>query len=91
MVVVPEESEEDSVLAVAVLTTVYTTDTAVVNICRRCRTLITVTLTIVTVLPVGNTDATAAANEVRKSVESLVTPAMVCVACTVAMGTGEGA
>ena len=46
-----------------------------------------VTLTMVTVLPVGNNDITADANAVRKSAESLVTPAMVCVACTVTTGT----
>ena len=40
----------------------------------------------VTVLPVGNNDITADANAVRKSAESLVTPATVCVACTVTTG-----
>ena len=40
----------------------------------------------VTVLPVGNNDMTADANAVRKLVESLVTPATVCVACTVTTG-----
>ena len=47
----------------------------------------------VTVLPVGNNDMTADANAVRKSVESLVTPATVCVACTVTTGasTATGA
>ena len=82
---VPEDSEDDNVLAEAVLCTVYTTDTAVVNNWR-CRTLTTVTLTMVTVLPVGNNDITADANAVRKSAESLVTPATVCVACTVTTG-----
>ena len=89
---VPEASEVVSVVAGAVLWTVYTTDTAVVNNCR-CRTLITVTLTMVTELPVGNNDFTADANAVRKSAESLVTPATVCVACTVTTGasTATGA
>ena len=40
----------------------------------------------VTVLPVGNNDITADANAVRKATESLVTPATVCVACTVTIG-----
>ena len=44
--------------------------------------MITVTLTMVTVLPVGNNDVTADANAVRKVEESLVTPATVCVTCT---------
>ena len=43
----------------------------------------------VTVLPVGNNDITADANAARKLAESLVTPATVCVACTVT--TGESA
>ena len=40
----------------------------------------------VTILPDGNNDITADANAVRKSAESLVTPATVCVACTVTIG-----
>ena len=45
----------------------------------------------VTELSAGSTDLTAVSNAVRKLVESLVTPAIVCVACTVATGTAEGA
>ena len=90
--VVPEDSEVVKVLTEDLPCTVYTTETDVVNNRRR-RALTTFTLTIVTVLPVGNNDITADANAVRKSVESLVTPATVCVACTVTTGesTATGA
>ena len=81
----PEDSEDIRVLAGAVLCTVYTTDTDSDNNRRR-PTLSTVTLTMVTVLPVGNNDITADANAVRKLVESLDTPATVCVACIVTTG-----
>ena len=69
-----------------VLETLYTTDTPEASRERRWRTLTTTTLMMVTLVPEGSSDATAAANDARKPFESLVTPATVCTTCTATTG-----
>ena len=81
MVAVPADREDVIALAGCVLATLYVTLTPVANTCRR--TVTTFTLVMLTTLSTGSSDRNAALKDVRKELESSVTPAIVCTTFTV--------
>ena len=81
MVAVPADREDVIALAGCVLATLYVTLTPVANTCRR--TVTTFTLVMLTTLSAGSSDRNAALKDVRKELESSVTPAIVCTTFTV--------
>ena len=81
MVAVPADREDVIALAGCVLATLYVTLTPVANTCRR--TVTTVTLVMLTTLSTGSSDCNADLKDVRKELESFVTPAIVCTTFTV--------
>ena len=81
IVAVPADKEDVSVVAGCVLVTLYATLTPVANNLRR--TFTTDTLVILTTAVAGIIVCNAAVKDVRKEVESLVTPEIVCTTFTV--------